>query len=129
MGTPMYMAPEQARGEDADRRARRLFSLGCVLFECLTGQPPFTGPTAMAVLAKICLDESLPIRELCPGLPKDLEVTLTNMLAKERGGRPPDAAAVEAELTAIGEAARYARRAIRRAAPATAIVRARRATR
>ena len=103
MGTPMYMAPEQARGEkEIDARAD-LFSLGCVMFECLTGQPPFTGPTAMAVLAKICLDESLAIRELCPGLPADLEATLTNMLAKERDARPRDAAAVEAELTAIRE--------------------------
>jgi len=103
MGTPMYMAPEQARGEkEIDARAD-LFSLGCVMVECLTGQPPFTGPTAMAVLAKICLDESLAIRELCPGLPADLEATLTNMLAKERDARPRDAASVEAELTAIGE--------------------------
>ena len=103
MGTPMYMAPEQARGEtEIDARAD-LFSLGCVLFECLTGQPPFSGPTAMAVLAKICLDESLPIRELCPGLPADLEATLTRMLAKERDARPRDAASVEAELTAISE--------------------------
>src|SRR5581483_7133202 len=103
MGTPMYMAPEQARGEkEIDARAD-LFSLGCVMVECLTGQPPFTGPTAMAVLAKICLDESLAIRELCPGLPADLEATLTNMLAKERDARPRDAASVEAELTAIRE--------------------------
>jgi serine/threonine protein kinase len=103
MGTPMYMAPEQARGEkEIDARAD-LFSLGCVMVECLTGQPPFTGPTAMAVLAKICLDESLAIRELCPGLPADLEATLTNMLAKERDARPRDAATVETELTAIGE--------------------------
>jgi len=103
MGTPMYMAPEQARGQtEIDARAD-IFSLGCVMFECLTGQPPFTGPTAMAVLAKICLDESLPIRELCPGLPADLEAQLTRMLEKEPTARPPDATSVEAELAAISE--------------------------
>ena len=103
MGTPMYMAPEQARGEGAIDARADIFSLGCVLFECLTGHPPFTGPTAMAVLAKICLDESLPIRELCRGLPPDLEAALATMLAKERGARPRDATSVEADLTAIGE--------------------------
>ena len=103
MGTPMYMAPEQARGEPYIDARADIFALGCVLFQCLTGQPPFTGPTAMAVLAKICLDESLPVRELCPGLPQDLEQVLSRMLAKERGGRPPDATAVAVELTRIGD--------------------------
>ena len=103
MGTPMYMAPEQARGEtNIDPRAD-IFALGCVLFECLTGQPPFTGPTAMAVLAKICLDESLKVRELCPGLPRGLESLLEKMLAKERIGRPADASSVAVDLTALGK--------------------------
>ncbi|HTA20145.1 MAG TPA: serine/threonine-protein kinase, partial [Polyangia bacterium] len=103
MGTPMYMAPEQARGEPYIDARADIFALGCVLFQCLTGQPPFTGPTAMAVLAKICLDESLPIRDLCPGLPRDLEQMLARMLAKERGGRPPDATSVAVELGRIAE--------------------------
>jgi tetratricopeptide (TPR) repeat protein len=103
MGTPMYMAPEQARGEPYIDARADIFALGCVLFQCLTGQPPFTGPTAMAVLAKICLDESLPVRDLCPGLPQDLEQILTRMLAKERGGRPPDATSVAVELTRVAD--------------------------
>jgi tetratricopeptide (TPR) repeat protein len=103
MGTPMYMAPEQARGEPYIDARADIFALGCVLFQCLTGQPPFTGPTAMAVLAKICLDEPVPVRELCPGLPPDLEQVLTRMLAKERGGRPPDATGVAVELQRIAE--------------------------
>jgi predicted ATPase len=103
MGTPMYMAPEQARGEPYIDARADIFALGCVLFQCLTGQPPFTGPTAMAVLAKICLDESLPVRELCPGLPEDLEQILSRMLAKERGARPPDATSVAVELGRIAE--------------------------
>jgi tetratricopeptide (TPR) repeat protein len=103
MGTPMYMAPEQARGEPYIDARADIFALGCVLFQCLTGQPPFTGPTAMAVLAKICLDESLPIRDLCPGLPQDLEQILARMLAKERGARQPDATSVAVELARVGE--------------------------
>jgi tetratricopeptide (TPR) repeat protein/predicted Ser/Thr protein kinase len=103
MGTPMYMAPEQARGEPYIDARADIFALGCVLFQCLTGQPPFTGPTAMAVLAKICLDESLPVRELCPGLPADLEQVLSRMLAKERAGRPPDATSVTLDLGRIGD--------------------------
>jgi tetratricopeptide (TPR) repeat protein len=103
MGTPMYMAPEQARGEPYIDARADIFALGCVLFQCLTGQPPFTGPTAMAVLAKICLDESLPVRDLCPGLPLELEQMLSRMLAKERGGRPPDATSVAVELTRIAD--------------------------
>ncbi len=103
MGTPMYMAPEQARGEPYIDARADIFALGCVLFQCLTGQPPFTGPTAMAVLAKICLDESLPIRDLCPGLPRDLEQILARMLAKERGARPPDATGVAVELSRVKE--------------------------
>jgi eukaryotic-like serine/threonine-protein kinase len=103
MGTPMYMAPEQARGEPYIDARADIFALGCVLFQCLTGQPPFTGPTAMAVLAKICLDESLPVRDLCPGLPQDLEQILTRMLAKERGARPPDATSVAVDLSRIAE--------------------------
>ena len=103
MGTPMYMAPEQARGEPYIDARADVFALGCVLFQCLTGQPPFTGPTAMAVLAKICLDEPLPVRDLCPGLPQDLEQVLTRMLAKERGARPPDATSVAVELARVAE--------------------------
>jgi tetratricopeptide (TPR) repeat protein len=103
MGTPMYMAPEQARGEPYIDARADIFSLGCVLFQCLTGQPPFTGPTAIAVLAKICLDESLPIRDLCPGLPQDLEQVLSRMLAKERGARMPDATSVAVELARVSE--------------------------
>lgn len=124
MGTPMYMAPEQARGESHIDGRADLFALGCVLFESLTGQPPFTGPTAMAVLAKICLDESLPIRELCPGLPAPLLLLLEQLLAKRPDQRPARAEDVlvaleareleggdDAEAATVALAHREARRA------------------
>ena len=70
VGTPGYMAPEQARGEgDVDLRAD-LFSLGCVLFECLAGRPAFEGQHAMAILAKILFEAAPPLRALRPDVPR-----------------------------------------------------------
>ncbi len=104
LGTPMYMSPEQARGlQDIDARAD-IFSLGCVLFECLSGQPPFTGESPMAVLAKICLDDSLDVAKRCPDLPPGLGSILRRMLAKEPDRRPSSAAQVATELGSIIDA-------------------------
>ncbi len=86
MGTPAYMAPEQARGApDVDARAD-IFSLGCVLYECLAGRPPFEGRHAMAVLAKILFEEAPALRGLRPDVPPALEALVARMLAKKPGG-------------------------------------------
>jgi tetratricopeptide (TPR) repeat protein len=102
MGTPGYMAPEQARGDrDVDARAD-VFSLGCVLFECLTGRAAFAGEHVMAVLAKVLLEEAPRVSEICTDVPTALDRLVARMLSKEPERRPADAAAVVAELCVLG---------------------------
>jgi hypothetical protein len=94
LGTPGYMAPEQARGEsDVDARAD-VFALGAVLFECLAGKPPFGGAQAMAVLAKILFEDAPKLTDARPDAPPRLAKLVQRMLAKERVGRPRDGGAV-----------------------------------
>lgn len=103
IGTPKYMAPEQARGSrDVDARAD-LFSLGCVLFECLAGVSPFAGSTPAATLAKIVLDEAPRLGELRGDLPRELEELVGRMLAKDPARRPRDCAEVATTLEALGD--------------------------
>jgi len=80
-GTPLYMAPEQARGEPVDHRAD-LFSLGCVLYTLATGRSPFRAPTTLAVLRRICDDQPRPIREMNPEIPDWLATIVIRLLAK-----------------------------------------------
>jgi len=101
VGTLGYMAPEQARGaQDVDARAD-LFSLGCVLFECLTGRPPFWAEHYLAVLAKIVVADVPRVRELQPGVPQALDALLARLLAKDRDSRPPSADSVVEELGSL----------------------------
>ncbi len=100
VGTPAYMSPEQARGAPVDARAD-LFSLGCVLHECLAGAPPFTrsdgAASAIAVLARILLEDAPRLT----GVPAAVEELVARLLEKERARRPPDAGTVAAELGRI----------------------------
>ena len=101
MGTPGYMAPEQARGDpDLDARTD-VFALGCVLFECLTGKPAFVGEHVMALLAKILLDETPRVRNLVSGVPRELDDLVLRMMAKEPDARPRDGAAMMAEIAEL----------------------------
>ncbi len=102
LGTPAYMAPEQARGDRAVDARADVFALGCVLFECLTGQPPFRGDHVMAVLAKILLEEAPRLSDVRTGVPEVIEDLVGRMLAKEPGGRPKGGAAVAREIEALG---------------------------
>ncbi len=100
VGTPRYMAPEQIRGsEQIDARAD-VFSLGCLLFRCLTGRSPFTGEEDLSFLLKILLEEAPPLQTFRKDAPPWLSALVASMLAKSPEGRPADGAAVAEALAA-----------------------------
>ncbi|MCE9566435.1 MAG: serine/threonine protein kinase [Planctomycetes bacterium] len=102
-GSPLYMAPEQARGDDVDHRAD-LFSLGSVLYEAATGTPPFEAKTPLAVLRRVSDEIPRSLAEVDPEIPDWLSEIVDKLLAKDAGNRQQTAAEV-AEAFA-GELAR-----------------------
>jgi tRNA A-37 threonylcarbamoyl transferase component Bud32 len=85
-GTPLFMSPEQARGEALDPRSD-LFSLGSVLYALCTGQQAFQAGNTLAVLKRVCEDTPRPIREVNPDVPDWLAAVVDRLLAKEAGAR------------------------------------------
>jgi hypothetical protein len=85
-GSPLYMAPEQARGEALDHRAD-LFSLGSVLYTMCTGRPPFRAANTLAVLRRVCEDPPRPVRETNPEIPDWLAAVVEKLMAKEPADR------------------------------------------
>ncbi len=102
IGTPGYMAPEQARSGGAIDARVDVFALGCVLFQCLTGRPAFEGDNAASILGKILFGEALRVSTLWPEVPEDLDALVAQMLAKESALRPSDGANLAAALGALG---------------------------
>lgn len=86
MGTPLYMAPEQAHGETVDHRAD-LFGLGSVLYAMCTGRADFRADTTMAVLRRVCDDTPRPIREVNPEIPDWLVEIIDHLLEKQPDDR------------------------------------------
>ena len=81
-GTPMYMAPEQAQGQRLDQRAD-LFSFGSVLYQMLSGRPPFRAPSTVAVLKRVVDDTPRPIREIIPEVPEWMCEIVSHLHAKD----------------------------------------------
>jgi serine/threonine protein kinase len=94
IGTPEYMAPEQARGERVIGPSADVFALGCVLYECLSGQPPFVAEHVAAQLARVLFEEPAPLRSLRPEIPEAVADLVHGMLVKDPSGRPHDASAL-----------------------------------
>jgi serine/threonine-protein kinase len=95
-GTPQYMSPEQARGDNVDHRTD-LFSLGTVLYTLLAGHPPFRAESAMGVLRRVCDDAPRPLPESNPIVPLWLDALIARLHAKQPADRFESAAEV-AEL-------------------------------
>jgi tetratricopeptide (TPR) repeat protein len=108
VGTPSAMSPEQARGDRSLGPRADVFSLGCVLFECLTGTPAFAAEQLLAVLAKILLEDAPRVRERRPELPAAVDELVASMLSRAPAGRPADGAAVAARIRALGASAESA---------------------
>lgn len=104
IGTPLYMSPEQARGEKVDGRSD-VYALGVVCHEMLTGQVPFTGESPLAVL--MCHLTVVPPRasDVCPDVPAALDAPILHMLHKEPSGRPATAGEAMKALIAAAESA------------------------
>ena len=118
IGTAGYMAPEQARGDAAIDGRADLFALGCVLYECLTGEPAFRGGSVLALRAKVLLHDPPEVARLAPETPAALDALVMALLARGVEHRPASAAIVEQALLALGDAPAGPRRpASRPAAP------------
>jgi hypothetical protein len=103
VGTPGYMAPEQARGSrEVDPRAD-VFALGCVLYECLAGRAPFVADNVMALLARILLEDAPRLRDVRRDLPDALDELLARALSKTPEQRPRDGTELAAALRALGD--------------------------
>jgi eukaryotic-like serine/threonine-protein kinase len=103
LGTAPYMSPEQAMGQPADARSD-IYSLGCVLYEMLTGKPPFMGDLPAAVLHQHVRVAPKSPRALNPDVPPALDALVLQMLAKSPEDRPQTAAEVRDRLAALAAA-------------------------
>jgi serine/threonine protein kinase len=99
MGTPSYMSPEQAQSRREVGPAADLYSLGAILYECLTGKPPFEGNSTVDVVLQVIGADPTPPHRLKSDIPKDLELICLRCLEKSPEQRPASAADLVAHLT------------------------------
>lgn len=102
VGTAQYLAPEQARGEEVDARSD-LYSTGCVLFELLTGQPPFKGDSAVAVAFQHVSQEPPSPISIAPDIPEGVNQVTLKAMTKDPNARYQSASEMRADLVAAGQ--------------------------
>jgi serine/threonine protein kinase/DNA-binding SARP family transcriptional activator/DNA-binding beta-propeller fold protein YncE len=101
VGTPLYMAPEQVEGRRIDGRAD-LYSLGGVLYEAVTGRPPFVGDDPLSIALKRVHESPVPPRQIDPEIPPDWEDLILRALARDPDARFASAGAMEQAIAALG---------------------------
>ncbi len=106
VGTAAYMSPEQAKGDPLDARTD-LFSLGSVLYEMATGQPPFGGRSTAEVFAALLMKDPPPVSSLNSAMPGALDSIIAKLLAKDRDQRYRSAEELLADLEAVSASASY----------------------
>jgi len=122
VGSPLYMSPEQARGDDVDHRAD-MYSVGCTFFHLLTGKPPFDAKTPVAVIAKHLTEAPPSVTECTPDVPKPLAAVIRRLMAKDPDARFESYDALLADLEAAApEKVRFAGFWVRGAAVALDVV-------
>lgn len=97
LGSPSYMAPEQARGEKVGTPAD-IYALGAILYECVTGRPPFKAASSWETILQVTRESPVPPRQVQPGLPRDLETICLKCLSTEPGKRYVSADALADDL-------------------------------
>ena len=103
LGTPGYMAPEQAQSSKGRAHPRAdVFSLGALLFECLTGRPAFQGEGVMAILARLMLEDAPRVRSVRPDVPRPIDNLVARMLSRMPEARPENGAEVLRALEGLG---------------------------
>ncbi|MCA9566321.1 MAG: protein kinase, partial [Myxococcales bacterium] len=94
MGTPAYMAPEQIKDSSSVDRRADLYSLGCILYELLTGETPFQGDNMLALFAAIAVGNYTPIRERVPDVPRNVEEVIEALIVEDPDDRLADCASI-----------------------------------